>query len=184
MKFLKMRRKKTKRRIRRKIRRMMKKKRTKRRIRIQNLTRRVMMLIATTHMVKDGRRMVNPFLAKKLMPITWMISCVLINIKSSIEENLEETLTEVNAQAEDADTLQIKSKKTNMVNTSMTTLITTIEAERILKKLLMVTEEVAMTNQEGLMTTHPKDIQGEQMTLHLVITKILTMMITLAIFLI
>lgn len=182
MKFLKMRRKKTKRRIRRKIRRMMKKKMTKRMI--QNLTRRVMMLIATTHMVKDGRRMVNPFLAKKLMPITWMISCVLINIKSSIEENLEETLTEVNAQAEDADTLQIKSKKTNMVNTSMTTLITTIEAERILKKLLMVTEEVAMTNQEGLMTTHPKDIQGEQMTLHLVITKILTMMITLAIFLI
>lgn len=178
MKFLKMRRKKTK----RKIRKMMKQKRTKRMI--KNLTRRVMMLIATTHMVKDGRRMESPFLAKELMPIIWMISCVLINIKSTIEENLEETMTEVNAQAEDADTLQIKSKKTDMVNTSMTTLITTIEAERILKKLLMVTEEVAMTNQEGLMNLHHKDIQGKLMTLDLAITKILIMMITLAIFLI
>lgn len=105
------------------------------------------MLTPMIHMVKDGKKMEIPSQAKKSMLITWMISCVLINIKNIIEENQIGTMIEKVAQAEDVvGTQTIKSNKIDKANTSMTMQTIIIEAEKILKELLMEVAEVDQGN--------------------------------------
>lgn len=125
------------------------KRRTKKKIRrrIRRIPRKATMLTPMIHMVKDGKKMEIPSQAKKSMLITWMISCVLINIKNIIEENQIGTMIEKVAQAEDVvGTQTIKSNKIDKANTSMTMQTIIIEAEKILKELLMEVAEVDQGN--------------------------------------
>jgi hypothetical protein len=99
----------------------------------------------------------------------------LTSTKSTIEENPTETTIEEVAQVDDADTLQTKSYKTEMVDTSTITLTIITEAEMILREwLTVITEDKTTTG--GLMISAPMISQDMQMTMR---PMTITMMITL-----